>query len=82
MVAGTVVGFTGDSEMLTNHLRNPIYIVGSDMNSLDTFTLELKITYEIIPTPDFKDWVSTDRSRASVNDARELSDLTGKVPDI
>jgi hypothetical protein len=52
------------------------------MNSLDTFTLELKVTYEIIPTPDFKDWVSTDRSRAGANDARELSDLTGKVPDI
>jgi hypothetical protein len=68
--------------MLTNHLRNPIYVFGTELTSLDTFTLEVKITYEIIPTPDYKSWVSTDRSRASINDTRELSDLTGNIPDI
>lgn len=68
--------------MLTNHLRNPIYVFGTELTSLDTFTLEVKITYEIIPTPDYKAWVSTDRSRASINDTRELSDLTGNIPDI
>jgi len=37
-------------ETLTNHCRNPIYIVGADMSVNDAFRIEVKITYEYIPT--------------------------------
>jgi hypothetical protein len=72
----------GDADMLTTHARNPIYIYGSDMSSNDKFRLEVKITYEYIPCTDFKDWVDTGRIRATINEQREITDITNKNPEM
>jgi len=39
-----------DPEVLTQHCRNPIFIYGTGMNANDKFRLEVKLTYEYVPT--------------------------------
>jgi len=39
-----------DADVFANHCRNPIFIYGTGMSTSDKFRLEVKITYEYIPT--------------------------------
>jgi hypothetical protein len=41
-------------ETLSNHLRNGMYILATGLASTDTFRLEVKITYEFVPTMTYK----------------------------
>jgi len=55
-------------EAVTNHCRNGIYILVNNTNSIDTFRLEVKISYEYVPTTSFKAWADTQGPRAILND--------------
>jgi hypothetical protein len=48
-----------------NHFRNAIYILGTGLASTQTFTVELKVTYEMIPTTSYKTWATIEGPRAS-----------------
>jgi len=48
----TAVG--GELDTLVNHLRNGIYILATNLASVDSFRLELKLSYEYIPTTTFR----------------------------
>jgi hypothetical protein len=55
-------------DAVANRMRNMIYILAVGLAPTDTFRLEVKITYEYIPTTSFKLWSSTLGPRASLPD--------------
>jgi hypothetical protein len=65
----------GDYDSAANHCRNAIYILISGAASTDTYTLEVKITYEIVPTTSYRTWSSTAGSRAVNGDTVNLKNI-------
>lgn len=71
---------TGDFDTFSNHTRNAIYIVGNNLASTDTFRLEVKVSYEFVPTTEFRIWSEDEGPRASNNDVSTLRELTINIP--
>lgn len=55
-------------DTMANHCRNAIYIIASGLQSTDAFRLELKVTYEYVPTTAFKLWANPDGVRSNLHD--------------
>lgn len=62
-------------DLLVNHLRNAIYILVTNLASTDSFRLEVKLSYEYIPTTSFRQWGDTSGARAKPSDLTELKDV-------
>lgn len=45
-----------------------IYVVMSGLASTDTFRIEVKVTYEFVPSTTFKTWADTEGPRALLKD--------------
>jgi len=69
-----------DPDALTSHFRNAMYILVQGAASTDTFRLEVKLTYEYIPTTAFRQWVSTEGPRATNQDQQDLKDIIIESP--
>jgi len=54
----TNLGIAGDQDTCVNHLRNAIYFVATGLAATDTFRVEVKVTYEFVPTTNFRIWTS------------------------
>lgn len=52
--AGNLTAIGGEMDLLVNHLRNAIYILVTNLASTDSFRLEVKLSYEYIPTTSFR----------------------------
>lgn len=61
-------GFVADADVFATHLRNSIHFVALGLASSDTFRVEVKITYEFIPSTTFKMWCDTEGPRAILKD--------------
>jgi len=59
---------SGDFETFTNHLRNPIHFVATGLAATDTFRVEVKITYEFVPSTTFRIWANDEGPRANNTD--------------
>lgn len=66
------LGVFGDLAALSAHLRNQIYILGTGLNQNDSFRLEVKVTFEYIPTLTYKPWATDSTARATSEDLNEL----------
>jgi hypothetical protein len=55
----------GNYDTVSTHFRNPIWFECIGCASTDQFRVEVKISYEFIPTLGFKIWSDTDSPRAS-----------------
>jgi len=51
---GNLTGVGGEIDALVNHLRNGIYILATNLASTDSYRLEVKLSYEYIPTTTFR----------------------------
>jgi len=60
---------TGDMETFTNHFRNPIHFLATGLALTDSFRVEVKVTYEYIPTTIFRMWAPVTTERAHNDDA-------------
>jgi hypothetical protein len=55
----------GDMDTFSNHLRNPIFFVATGLAATDTFRVEVKVTYEYVPSTSFRIWASDEGPRAT-----------------
>jgi hypothetical protein len=63
--SGSALAQSGDMETFTNHLRNSIYFVATGLASTDSFRVEVKISYEFVPTTLFRIWADDEGPRAN-----------------
>jgi hypothetical protein len=63
--SGASLAQSGDMETFTNHLRNSIYFVATGLASTDSFRVEVKISYEFVPTTLFRIWADDQAPRAT-----------------
>jgi len=78
--SGTITSIRGDINEMTNHFRNPIFILVTDTAVGEKFRLEVKITYEYIPTTAFRPWITTSGPRATATDVAVLKDTILENP--
>jgi len=76
------VSTTYDASVFTNHMRNAIYFVATGLNANDTFRVEVKITYEYVPTTTFRVWADDEGPRANNSDYQMLKEVAIHMPAI
>ncbi len=55
-------------------MRNGIYVLATNLAATDSYRLEVKLSYEYIPTTTFRQWGDTSGVRAKPADLTELKD--------